>query len=113
VVLRYIDSSPTCEGWDRGWLPVLDGLVTPDQGRFVRGMAIDAPRPAIHMLLRADSSEGSYPADVGFGNLGPTRTLLLEPEIEQETAHELMRFIDVGDERQPPFAASSAAPGAI
>src|ERR1043165_4659001 len=30
------------------------------QGRVVRGMAIDAPRPAIHMLLRVDLPEGQY-----------------------------------------------------
>jgi len=35
---------------------------------------------------------------VGFGNLAPTSALLLVPQIEQETPHELMRFIDVGGE---------------
>lgn len=33
---------------------------------------------------------------LGFGNLAPTSALLLSPQIEQETPHELMRFIDVG-----------------
>ena len=37
-------------------------------------------------------------SDVGFGNLAPTSALLLAPQIEQETPHELMRFIDVGGE---------------
>jgi N-hydroxyarylamine O-acetyltransferase len=68
------------------------------QGRVVRGMAIDAPRPAIHMLLQVDMPEGPYLADVGFGNLAPTCALLLQPGIEQETPHEPMRFIDVGGE---------------
>jgi N-hydroxyarylamine O-acetyltransferase len=68
------------------------------QGRVVRGMAIDAPRPAIHMLLQVDLPEGPYLADVGFGNLAPTSALLLRPGIEQETPHEVMRFIDVGGE---------------
>lgn len=68
------------------------------QGRVVRGMDIDAPRPAIHMLLRVELPEGPYLADVGFGNLAPTSALLLKPEIEQETPHEPMRFIDVGGE---------------
>src|SRR5215472_4524458 len=61
-------------------------------------MAIDAPRPAIHMLLQVEFAEGPYLADVGFGNLAPTSALLLRPGIEQETPHEPMRSIDVGGE---------------
>ena len=72
--------------------------ITSLQGRVVRGMAIDAPRPAIHMLLQVDMPEGPYLADVGFGNLAPSCALLLQPGIEQETPHEPMRFIDVGGE---------------
>jgi N-hydroxyarylamine O-acetyltransferase len=72
--------------------------ITSLQGRVVRGMAIDAPRPAIHMLLQVELPEGPYLADVGFGNLAPTSALLLRPGIEQETPHEPMRFIDVGGE---------------
>src|SRR5262245_43057887 len=51
--------------------------ITSLQGRVVRGMAIDAPRPAIHMLLQVELPEGPYLADVGFGNLAPTSALLL------------------------------------
>jgi N-hydroxyarylamine O-acetyltransferase len=72
--------------------------ITSLQGRVVRGMAIDAPRPAIHMVLQVDLPEGPYLADVGFGNLAPTSALLLRPDIEQETPHEPMRFIDVAGE---------------
>jgi N-hydroxyarylamine O-acetyltransferase len=72
--------------------------ITSLQGRVVRGMAIDAPRPAIHMLLQVELPEGPYLADVGFGNLAPTSALLLRPGIEQATPHEPMRFIDVGGE---------------
>ncbi len=72
--------------------------ITSLQGRVVRGMAIDAPRPAIHMLLQVDMPEGPYLADVGFGNLAPTSALLLRAGLEQETPHEPMRFIDVGGE---------------
>lgn len=68
------------------------------QGRVVRGMAIDAPRPAIHMLLQVDLPDGPHLADVGFGNLAPTCALLLKAGIEQDTPHEPMRFIDVGGE---------------
>ena len=72
--------------------------ITSLQGRVVRGMDIDAPRPAIHMLLQVDLPEGPYLADVGFGNLAPTSALLLRQGIEQETPHEPMRFIDVAGE---------------
>lgn len=72
--------------------------ITSLQGRVVRGMAIDAPRPAIHMLLQVNLPEGPYLADVGFGNLAPTCALLLRPGAEQDTPHEPMRFIDVGGE---------------
>jgi N-hydroxyarylamine O-acetyltransferase len=72
--------------------------ITSLQGRVVRGLAIDAPRPAIHMLLKVELPEGNYLADVGFGNLAPTSALLLAPQIEQETPHEVMRFVDVDGE---------------
>lgn len=72
--------------------------ITSLQGRVVRGMAIDAPRPAIHMLLQVNLPEGPYLADVGFGNLAPTSALLLREGLVQETPHEPMRFIDVGGE---------------
>jgi N-hydroxyarylamine O-acetyltransferase len=82
----------------RAALRSLGYKITSFQGRMVRGLAIDAPRPAIHMLLKVELPEGAYLADVGFGNLAPTCALLLEPEIEQETPHEVMRFVDVGSE---------------
>src|ERR1700748_3627100 len=69
--------------------------ITSLQGRVVRGMAIDAPRPAIHMLLQVDLPEGPYLADVGFGNLAPTSALLLKAGIEQKPAPEPMRYINV------------------
>jgi len=82
----------------RAGLRSLGYRITSLQGRVVRGLAIDAPRPAIHMLLKVELPEGSYLADVGFGNLAPTCALLLAPQIEQDTPHEVMRFIDVGGE---------------
>jgi arylamine N-acetyltransferase len=48
--------------------------------------------------LKVELPEGTYLADVGFGNLAPTCALLLVPQIEQEAPHEVMRFIDVGGE---------------
>jgi N-hydroxyarylamine O-acetyltransferase len=79
----------------RAGLRSLGYRVTSLQGRVVRGLAIDAPRPAIHMLLQVDLAEGPYLADVGFGNLAPTAPLLLMPDVEQATPHETMRFIEV------------------
>jgi N-hydroxyarylamine O-acetyltransferase len=51
-----------------------------------------------HMVLRVDLPEGSFLSDVGFGNLAPTAPLRLSPLVEQETPHEPMRFIAMGDE---------------
>jgi N-hydroxyarylamine O-acetyltransferase len=82
----------------RAALRSLGYRITSLQGRVIRGLAIDAPRPAIHMLLQVELPEGPYLADVGFGNLAPTCALLLKPLVEQETPHELMRFIDVEGE---------------
>ena len=56
----------------RAGLRSLGYRVSSLQGRVVRGMAIDAPRPAIHMLLQVELPGGPYLADVGFGNLAPT-----------------------------------------
>jgi N-hydroxyarylamine O-acetyltransferase len=82
----------------RAGLRSLGYRLTSLQGRVVRGLAIDAPRPAIHMLLKVDLAEGPYLADVGFGNLAPTAPLLLAPGLEQATPHETMRFIEVAGE---------------
>jgi N-hydroxyarylamine O-acetyltransferase len=72
--------------------------ITSLQGRVVRGMPIDAPRLAIHMLLQVELPEGPYLTDVGFSNLAPTSALLLREGSEQATPHEPMRFIDVAGE---------------
>src|SRR5258705_280316 len=77
----------------RAGLRSLGFRITSLQARVVRGLAIDAPRPALHMVLRVDLPEGAFLADVGFGNLAPTAPLALSLNIEQETPHETMRFI--------------------
>ncbi len=82
----------------RGALRSLGFAVTSLQARVVRGLAIDAARPAFHMVLRIDLPEGKFLADVGFGNLAPTVPLALLADVEQETPHEPMRFIAIGDE---------------
>ena len=82
----------------RAGLRSLGFAVTSLQARVVRGLAIDAPRPMLHMILRIDLPEGAFLADVGFGNLAPTAPLALVPDAEQNTPHEVMRFIAMGDE---------------
>jgi N-hydroxyarylamine O-acetyltransferase len=82
----------------RGGLRALGFRVTSLQARVVRGLEIDAPRPMLHMVLRVELPEGPFLADVGFGNLAPTTALKLEALTEQETPHELMRFLPMGDE---------------
>ena len=82
----------------RGGLRSLGFDVTSLQARVVRGLAIDAPRPMLHMVLQVNLPEGPFLADVGFGNLAPTAPLKLSPDIEQDTPHEVMRFIRMGDE---------------
>jgi N-hydroxyarylamine O-acetyltransferase len=72
--------------------------VTSLQARVVRGLEIDAPRPMLHMVLKVDLPDGSFLADVGFGNLAPTTALKLSAQEEQETPHETMRFVIMGDE---------------
>ncbi len=82
----------------RGGLRALGFDVTSLQVRVVRGLAIDAPRPMLHMVLQVNLPEGAYLADVGFGNVAPTAPLLMFADVEQETPHEVMRFIRTGDE---------------
>jgi N-hydroxyarylamine O-acetyltransferase len=82
----------------RGGLRSLGFDITSLQARVVRGLAIDAPRPMLHMVLQVNLPEGPFLADVGFGNLAPTAPLLLSPDLEQDTPHEIMRFIGMGDE---------------
>ncbi len=82
----------------RGGLRSLGFDVTSLQARVVRGLAIDALRPMLHMVLQVNLPEGPFLADVGFGNLAPTAPLALSPDLEQETPHETMRFIRMGDE---------------
>jgi N-hydroxyarylamine O-acetyltransferase len=82
----------------RGGLRSLGFDITSLQARVVRGLAIDAPRPMLHMVLQVNLPEGLFLADVGFGNLAPTAPLVLSPDFEQDTPHEVMRFIRMGDE---------------
>lgn len=60
--------------------------------RVVWNQPNDDTPPRSHMVLRIVLVEGIYLADVGFG-MSPTAPLRLEPEIEQETPHELFRLL--------------------
>src|SRR5436190_7505594 len=82
----------------RGGLRALGFDVTSLQARVVRGLAIDAPRPMLHMVLQVNLPEGPFLADVGFGNLAPTAPLRMSADVEQDTPHEIMRLIRMGDE---------------
>ncbi|HYO82819.1 MAG TPA: arylamine N-acetyltransferase, partial [Bryobacteraceae bacterium] len=55
-------------------------------------LAEDVITPRSHMVLLVSLDERKYTADVGFGTVTPTAPLLLEPETEQETPHELYRY---------------------
>lgn len=82
----------------RAGLRSLGFVITSLQARVVRNLEIDAERPALHMVLRVDLPEGTFLADVGFGNLAPTTPLELRPLVEQATPHETMRFVPIGEE---------------
>lgn len=82
----------------RAGLRALGFTATGMLSRVVRGFPPDAPRFAAHMVVRIDLPEGPLLVDVGFGNLTPTGPLAMQPIIEQETPHELMRFLQVGSE---------------
>jgi N-hydroxyarylamine O-acetyltransferase len=82
----------------RAALHSLGYRITSLQGRVIRGLAIDAPRPAIHMLLQVELPEGLFLRTLASAIFAPTCALSLKPLVEQETPHEAMRFIDIGGE---------------
>lgn len=79
-------------------LVALGFRVTGLMARVVRGLENDAVTPRTHMTLLVDLPEGSFLADVGFGNLTPTAPLALIAERAQPTAHEPFRLLEAGDE---------------
>jgi N-hydroxyarylamine O-acetyltransferase len=54
--------------------------------------------PRNHMLMKVDTPEGPYIADVGFGGLTLTAPLRLEADVIQQTPHEAVRLIRSGSE---------------
>jgi N-hydroxyarylamine O-acetyltransferase len=79
-------------------LSALGFRVTGMIARVIRGMPPDAAGSATHMALRVDLPEGPYLSDAGFGNQTPTAPLAFRPNEEQQTPHELMRLLPVGEE---------------
>ncbi len=71
---------------------------TPRLARVIRGMAADAGTPRTHMMLSVDLPEGTFLADVGFGNLTPTAPLALSRGDAQMTRHERFRVRPLGSE---------------
>jgi len=82
----------------RAALERLGFRVTSLMARVVRGNAADALTPRTHLFLRVDLPEGAYLADVGFGNLTPTRPLRLDSNEAQPTEHEPFRLQRMNDE---------------
>jgi N-hydroxyarylamine O-acetyltransferase len=52
----------------------------------------DEITPKGHMLLLVETEGQRYICDVGFGGLGPTAPLNLEPDLTQETPHETFKL---------------------
>jgi N-hydroxyarylamine O-acetyltransferase len=82
----------------RAGLTGLGFQVTGLIARVIRGLDINAERPAMHMVLRVDLPEGAFVADVGFGAQTPTAPLAWRPEEVQATPHEPTRLWPVADE---------------
>jgi N-hydroxyarylamine O-acetyltransferase len=82
----------------RAGLRALGYRTTNLMARVIRGLPPDAERPAAHMVLRVDLAEGGFLVDVGFGNETPTAPLAMVPNQEQETPHETMRLLPMGDD---------------
>jgi len=78
----------------RGALAALGYTTTSLAARVLWSRPADAPpSPRSHMLLRVDLPEGPHLVDVGFGGLTLTGVLALEPEVEQDTPHEMFRLL--------------------
>lgn len=63
------------------------------------GRDVDAGAPLDHMVLLVEVAGAALLVDAGLGALTPTGPLRLEPWVEQATAHEPCRLIDIGDAR--------------
>lgn len=73
-------------------LTALGFRLTTLAARVVYGRLNPANARRSHMLLKVDTPEGIYLADVGFGGQSPSAPLRLEPNVEQRTPHGLYRI---------------------
>jgi len=78
-------------------LTALGFRLTTLAARVVYGRLNPANARRSHMLLKVDTSEGIYLADVGFGGQSPSAPLLLDTTIEQPTPHGLYRISRQGE----------------
>ncbi|WP_378944931.1 arylamine N-acetyltransferase [Mesorhizobium sp. ANAO-SY3R2] len=62
--------------------------------RVLWGLPEDAVTARGHMLLRVELDGRTWLADVGFGGLTQTASLLFLPGLEQDTPHETFRIIE-------------------
>jgi N-hydroxyarylamine O-acetyltransferase len=82
---------------------VLDQIgfrVTPLAARVVWNEDHKEINPRTHMVLLAEVEGRNWLCDVGFGGVTLTQSLLFEPDVEQDTAHETFRFVAAGREHE-------------
>ncbi len=77
----------------RDVLRALGFTVTPLLARVRWQVPAGVKTPLTHMVLRVELDGRAWLADVGFGGVGATGPLLLEPGLEQDTPHERRRLI--------------------
>ena len=82
----------------RGGLLSLGFDITSLQARVVRGLAIDAPRPMLHMVLQVNLAGGALSRRCRLRQSGAHGAAAILADLEQDTPHEVMRFIRMGDE---------------
>ncbi|HEX5280224.1 MAG TPA: arylamine N-acetyltransferase [Micropepsaceae bacterium] len=73
-------------------LTALGFRLTTLAARVVYGRPNPADARRSHMLLKIDTSDGTYLADVGFGGQSPSAPLRLDTTTEQHTPHGLYRI---------------------
>lgn len=71
--------------------------VTPLIARVRWQIPPEVATPRSHMILRVDIDGSPWITDVGFGSIGLSAPLRLEPDVEQASPHEPRRLIRRGD----------------
>ena len=92
----HADRGGYCFEHNRLFAGVLEALGFDVTGLAARVLWERSPgtvMPRTHMLLAVELSGRTYIGDVGFGGLTLTAPLLLEPDVEQPTPHEVFRLL--------------------